>query len=106
MTKPETITPIFMNPTETKQATEIEVEVVNVSNAPLREEKNREAPNVHGPWWSNLGQKFNARSPIQRILIALALILGMGFILAAALIFAAIALIAFILRRLKRLLAS
>jgi hypothetical protein len=49
--------------------------------------------------------KIHTRSPIQRLLIALALILGMGFILAAALIFAAIALIAFILRRLKRLLA-
>ena len=105
MPKPEIISPNFMNPTETKQATEIEVEVVNVSNAPLREEKTRGTPQVHGPWWSNLGQKFNARSPIQRILIALALILGMGFILAAALIFATIALIAFILRRLKRLLA-
>ena len=105
MPKLENITPIFMNPTETKQATEIEVEVVNVSNAPLREEKTRDTPHVQGPWWSNLGQKFNARSPIQRILIALALILGMGFLLAAALIFAAIALIAFLLRRIKRLLA-
>lgn len=104
MLKLETITPIFMNPTETKQATEIEVEVVNVSNAPLREEKTRDAPHVHGPWWSNLGQKFNARSPIQRILIGLALILGIGFVLAAGLILAAIALIAFILRRIKRLL--
>jgi hypothetical protein len=105
MPKLETITPIFMNPTETKQATEIEVEVVNVSDAPMREEKTRDAPHVQGPWWSNHGHKFNARSPIQRVLIALALILGMGFLLAAALIFAAIALIAFILRRLKRLLA-
>lgn len=104
MTKPETITPNFMNPTETKQATEIEVEVVNVSNAPLREEKTRDAPHVQGPWWSKLGEKFKARSPVQRLLITLALILGMGFILAAALIFAAIALIAFILRRIKRLL--
>jgi hypothetical protein len=94
-----------MNPTETKHATEIEVEVVNVSNAPLRDEKIRDAPHIQGPWWSKLGQKFNARSPIQRVLIALALILGMGFVLAAALIFAAIALIAFILRRIKRLLA-
>ncbi len=105
MPKLETITPIFMNPTETKQATEIEVEVVNVSNAPLREEKTRNTPHAQGPWWSSLGQKFNTRSPIQRLLIALALILGMGFVLAAALIFAAIALIAFILRRIKRLLA-
>ena len=95
-----------MTPTETNQATEIEVEVVNVSNAPLREEKTRGAPHAHGPWWSNLGQKFNARSPLQRVLIALALILGMGIILAAALLFAAVALIAFILRRIKRLLLS
>ncbi len=95
-----------MNPTDTKQATEIEVEVVNVSNAPLREEKTRDTPHVHGPWWSNLGQKFNARSPVQRILIALTLILGMGFLLAAALVFAAIALIVFILRAIKRLIAS
>jgi hypothetical protein len=105
MPKLENITPIFMIPTETKKATVIEVEVVNVSNAPLREEKTRDTPHVQGPWWSNLGQKFNARSPIQRLLIALALILGMGFLLAAALIFAAIALIAFLLRRIKRLLA-
>ena len=105
MPKPEIIKPNFMNPTETKQATEIEVEVVNVSNTPLRKEKTRGTPHVHGPWWSNLGQKFNASSPIQRLLIALALILGMGFVLAAALIFAAIALIAFILRHIKRLLA-
>lgn len=94
-----------MSPTETNQATEIEVEVVNVSDAPLHEEQTRDAPHVQGPWWSNLGQKFNARSPLQRLLIALALILGMGFILAAALIIATIALIAFILRRIKRLLA-
>ena len=94
-----------MSPTETNQATEIEVEVVNVSNAPPREEQTRDTPHVQGPWWSNLGQKFNARSPLQRLLIALALILGMGFILAAALIIATIALIAFILRRIKRLLA-
>ncbi len=94
-----------MNPTETKQATEIEVEVVNVSNAPLREDNTHNTSHVQGPWWSNLGQKFNARSPIQRLLIALALILGMGFVLAAALIFAGIALIAFTLRRIKRLLA-
>lgn len=105
MRKPEAITPTFMNSTETQQATEIEVEVVNVSNAPLREEKTGSTPHAHSPWWSNLGQKFNTRSPIQRLLIALALILGMGFVLAAALIFAAIALIAFILRRIKRLLA-
>jgi len=94
-----------MNPTKTTQATEIEVEVVNVSYAPLREEKIDNAPHVQGPWWSNLGQKFNARSPVQRLLIALALILGMGFVLAAALIIATIALIAFIFRRIKRLLA-
>ena len=105
MPKPETISLNFMNPTETKQATEIEVEVVNVSDAPMRGVDDNESAAPKRPWWSNLGQKFNARSPIQRLLIALALILGMGFILAAALIFAAIALIAFILRRIKRLLA-
>jgi len=104
MPKLKTITPIFMNPTETKQATEIEVEVVNVSDSPMRGVDDNESAAPKRPW-SNLGQKFNARSPIQRVLIALALILGMGFLLAAALVFAAIAFIAFILRRLKRLLA-
>jgi hypothetical protein len=89
-----------MNPTETKQSTEIEVEVVDISDVPLRDEKFQ----TQGPRF-NLGQKFNSRSPIQRLLIALVLILGMGFILAAALILSAIALIAFILRRIKHLLA-
>jgi hypothetical protein len=93
-----------LKPPQTKQATESEVEVVNVSDAPLRGVNDNESAAPKRPW-SNLGQKFNARSPIQRVLIALALILGMGFVLAAALIFAAIALIAFILRRIKRLLA-
>jgi len=104
MPKHETNPSDLMNPTDTKQATEIEVEVVNVSDAPLRGIDDDKSATPKRPW-SNLGQKFNARSPIQRILITLALILGMGFILAAALIFAAIALIVFILRAIKRLIA-
>ncbi|MGA0853563.1 MAG: hypothetical protein ACO3RK_01970 [Luteolibacter sp.] len=94
-----------MNQTDTSEATEIEVEVVDVSNTPLRDNAENESAPSKRPW-SNFGQKFNARSPVQRILIALALILGMGFILAAALIFGMVALIVFTLRAIKRLITS
>lgn len=93
-----------MKPLDAKDATEIEVEVVNVSDAPMRENDDNESAAPKRPW-SKLGEQFTARPLLQRVLISLALILSLGFLIVAALIFAAIALIAFILRRLKRLLA-